>query len=221
MSIKKHPIYDDYEFNATNGKFRQVGKIEWLCGHIDSRGYNKCNIKGKLDKKQKAISVHRAIWETFKGEIGEGQEIDHMDNDKNNNKLENLQCITKNENRKRRNHDFIKDIASNAHKLKRKIKGINIETNSSNIFETKTQCAKYYGCSPALVYLICEGKNKAKTFGGNIKFEYTDNDPDTFTKEKPGKKKLTDEERIKRKKEANNKAMKKYYHKKKLEKIGK
>lgn len=41
---------------------------------------------------------HRLVWETFKGKIKEGLEIDHIDGDKHNNKLENLRTVTRSEN---------------------------------------------------------------------------------------------------------------------------
>lgn len=42
--------------------------------------------------------VHKAIWETFMGEIPEGYEIDHINTDKTDNRLENLRCVTHKEN---------------------------------------------------------------------------------------------------------------------------
>lgn len=42
--------------------------------------------------------VHRLIWEAFNGEIPEGMQIDHINNDRTDNRLENLQLVTCSEN---------------------------------------------------------------------------------------------------------------------------
>lgn len=42
--------------------------------------------------------VHRLVWELFKGEIPEGYEINHIDGNKANNKLSNLELVTRQEN---------------------------------------------------------------------------------------------------------------------------
>ena len=44
------------------------------------------------------ISVHRAVWESFVGEIPTGLVIDHKNNNKNDNRLVNLQLLTKKHN---------------------------------------------------------------------------------------------------------------------------
>lgn len=38
--------------------------------------------------------VHRLVWETFKGDIPEGKQIDHIDGDTSNNSIDNLQVLT-------------------------------------------------------------------------------------------------------------------------------
>lgn len=50
----------------------------------------------------KNFYVHRLIYETFKGKIPDGYEIDHVDRVRHNNKLNNLRCVTKVENIKNR-----------------------------------------------------------------------------------------------------------------------
>lgn len=219
FDVKVHPKYDMYEFN-TNGQYRMIGKKDWLDGYNGENRYNQCLIKGKNDKKQTTLSIHRAVWETFKGPIEEKKEIDHIDNNKKNNRLDNLQCITMNENRKKRNHDFLNDVRKDHGKKQKTIKGINKNTKEEHIFKNKSQAGKYYGCSPALVYLICEKKQRCNSFGGNITFEYTEEKIDTIIENKrkgqkyAKKNKLSEEE----KKERQKLAMKKYHEKKRMQK---
>ena len=212
MVVKTHPN-GTYEFDSETGKYRMIGKNDWLDGNRNNNGYLQCTIKKKDEKGRKTFSLHRAIWETFVGNIPENYQIDHIDNDKKNNKLSNLQCITRCENNKKRDHTFLIEIRKLAHKkINENIKSINIENNETHIFKTKSQAAKYHGCSPALVYCICTKKNLSKTFGRTIRFEYTKEEPNTFVADgRVGKTRVSEEEKKQKIKEA----VKRYYEKNK------
>lgn len=227
MVIKTHPKYDNYEFDSETGKYRRIGSIEYLTGTCDTlQKYYRCSIRSKNKEEYISTSVHRALWACFNGEIEENMEIDHIDNNKLNNKLSNLQCITINENRKRRDHTFLKEIGASNFKNQKNIKSINIETNETKVFKSKNQCANYFGCSAALVYLICEQKNNMKSFQKKYRFEYSNEKVDTIIKDprigtkyevkpkiiKPKIIRITKTEE--EKKESHKKAMKKYIMKK-------
>ena len=103
--------------------------------------------------------------------------MDHIDKNKANNRIDNLRCITINENRRNRDHTNIVKIACKAHAMKIFIKASYVDTDKVLYCNCKNQCAKYMGISPALVYLICEGKNNCKTANtekGKVRFEYID-----------------------------------------------
>ena len=63
-----------------------------LCSLSTTRGYSTFGSHGKT------YTVHRIVWETFKGEIPEGMEIDHINAVRSDNRLENLKCVTHTEN---------------------------------------------------------------------------------------------------------------------------
>lgn len=44
------------------------------------------------------VYIHRLMWQTFIGDIPDGYEINHIDHNKKNNKLENLELVTHSEN---------------------------------------------------------------------------------------------------------------------------
>lgn len=57
-------------------------------GGTDKDGYLRVTIDNKMCK------VHRLVWETFNGTIPDGYSIHHLDENKQNNKLDNLALIS-------------------------------------------------------------------------------------------------------------------------------
>jgi hypothetical protein len=48
----------------------------------------------------KSFLIHRLVWELFNGPIPEGLDIDHIDHDRQNNRIENLRAVTHAENQR-------------------------------------------------------------------------------------------------------------------------
>jgi len=53
---------------------------------------------------KKVIPLHRYIWQMYNGKIPKGKEINHKDRNINNNKIENLELVTKKQNLKYRKY---------------------------------------------------------------------------------------------------------------------
>ena len=51
-----------------------------------------------FDGKQKQYRVNRLVWETFNGPIPEGMQVNHINEDKSDNRLENLNLMTSKDN---------------------------------------------------------------------------------------------------------------------------
>ena len=173
--IKPHPEFKNYGYNINDNNIYHIPLKRVVLQRAHTSGYA-MNVVSD-GKQQKAFMSHRFIWECCNDIIPRGYEIDHINKNKLDNKIDNLRCITIEENRRHRDHTNIIKFAKIAHTLKRFIKSINIDTNEVICFKSKSQCGQYYGISPALVYLITENKNLAKTANtnkGKIKFEYVD-----------------------------------------------
>ena len=68
---------------------KEIGDV---AGSTSESGYSKV----MLNKKQ--LNVHRVVWILLKGEIPEGFVINHIDCDKSNNHIENLEVVTQKQN---------------------------------------------------------------------------------------------------------------------------
>ena len=174
-SLLVHPIYKNYGYSVGDHNVYHI-RLNKIVKQIPSNsGYAMCTVSdGEIHK---SFLCHRFVWECYNDIIPKNYEIDHINKDKLDNKIENLRCVTINENRKNRDHTNIINNAKNAHKMRRCIKAINSETNEFNCFTSKTKCSKYLGISPALIYLIIENKNRTKTANtnkGKFTFEYVD-----------------------------------------------
>ena len=173
--IKIHPLYINYGYNIIDHNIYHIPLKRAILQRLHTSGYAKNSMK--LGIVQKSIFSHRFIYECNNGIIPKGFEIDHINRNKLDNKIDNLRCITIEENRKNRDHTNIIKFARIAHTLKRFIKSFNTDTNEVNCFKSKNQCAKYFSISPALIYLIIANKNRVKTANtdkGKITFEYVD-----------------------------------------------
>ena len=73
-----------------------------------AKGYKRVYFDGKT------YAVHRVIWQMFNGEIPDGMQVDHIDGNTKNNKIENLRLANANQNamnRKPRNNVGIKNVS--------------------------------------------------------------------------------------------------------------
>jgi hydrogenase maturation factor len=101
---------------------------------IDKYGYQRI----KLKKLKKEVGIHTLVYEHFKGDIPFGYIIDHIDENKSNNHITNLQLLTQSENIKK-----TCNINTN-HKQTVNIEATNLNTNEVLIFTNKEQFYKHY-----------------------------------------------------------------------------
>ena len=88
---------EDYQIsNLGRVKSVKFGKERFLKFGKDNKGY--LHISLCKDGKQKWFLVHRLVYEAFVGEIPESMQINHIDEDKTNNRLDNLNLMTPKEN---------------------------------------------------------------------------------------------------------------------------
>ena len=98
--MKNISYNENYFVDKDGNVYSKTGRI--LKCSVNSIGYKQLFTykEGKFDK---AFCVHRLVYETFVGEIPSGFEIDHINRNRLDNRLENLRVVTHKENVNNRN----------------------------------------------------------------------------------------------------------------------
>ena len=170
-----HPIYDLYAADQNGNIINLVKKVPRK-GVVRHDGYLAAKVR-KYGHKQKSMQAHRFIWECFNDLIPEGKVIDHINDDKKDNRLCNLQMLTPQENCKKsaKNRDYT-FVAKN-HRNRKCVKATNISTKQISYFSSMYDIQKKLGINAGIVKMVCEGQNycksgKSKTDGQMYTFEY-------------------------------------------------
>ena len=93
-----------------------------------AKGYRRVYFDGKTH------GVHRVIWQMFNGDIPDGMQVDHIDGNPENNKIENLRLVTSQQNAMNRIHKGkikIKNVSMCAKNGKYKV---SLQANTKRIF---------------------------------------------------------------------------------------
>lgn len=92
MEVWKDTFYNDKYEVSSEGTVRRKGKVDCLKINYKSTGnYGRVNIG-------KTMMVHKIVALTFIGNRPDGMDINHIDGDKKNNKVDNLEFVTRSEN---------------------------------------------------------------------------------------------------------------------------
>jgi len=82
-----------------DGRIKSLLSERFLSPGRTSKGYLSVGLYLDVTpKKLVSTLVHRAVWSAFNGPIRAGRQINHIDGDKFNNRLVNLECVTQSEN---------------------------------------------------------------------------------------------------------------------------
>ena len=92
-----HHKYDNYGC-STDGYIINLKRMNPSKGHFNSTGYYSWSFSGK-NKEKKCYHVHRFVWETFNQQtIEKDMQINHINFNKQDNSINNLELVTRQEN---------------------------------------------------------------------------------------------------------------------------
>ena len=90
------PNYSNYIIYPKQGLIWSKKTNKWI-GAKNNKGYWQCHLISD-DNKQWNTKIHRIIWQSINGEIPKGYEVNHIDEDKSNNSITNLNLLSPKEN---------------------------------------------------------------------------------------------------------------------------
>lgn len=165
-------IWKEFEINNKLIKISNCGRIQInltkMGKNLDSsfsRNYFEVNIN------KKHFSVHRLVCAAFKNfDINSDLTINHIDRNKKNNRLDNLEILTIGENIK---HSYNIGLRPKQRKC-RWIKVVRTDFNNENekIYNSITEASKDTGIHSCLISGVCKCKHKS---AGGYKWRYYEN----------------------------------------------
>ena len=183
-----HPIYNLYA-SSEDGNVIHIIKQVPNKGKKKYDGYMRFSIRKHGESVVKNYLVHRFTWECHNGVIPEGKVIDHINNNKEDNRLCNLQLVTHQQNCKKSAKDRDYTFASKNHENKKCVKAFNKNTNEVSYYNSMYAIQQRLGINAGIVKMVCEGINNCKSGvskkdGHSYRFEYIKPDdlPDKYKK---------------------------------------
>ena len=191
--------YEGYYQVSTNGRVRSVDRIS--CGgrnnskryrygvvlkQLDNKGYKLVNLY--KEGRAKKVIVSRLVAETFIDNPGNKPEVNHIDEDKENNSVTNLEWVTPKENsnhgtRNKRISDYFNGRSnkpgfdSGAKKRLKSVLQIDNETGEVLAeFKSVKEALAAFGANPKSggISRCLTGNSRSKTFRG-YKWKYNEN----------------------------------------------
>ena len=128
-------------------------KEKILKPQIDHRGYYRVDLwKQSIGKHYK---VHRLVWETFNGSIPEGFQVNHINEIKSDNRLENLNLMTPKE-----NTNWGTGIERSAKKRSKVVLQFTLEDILIKEYPSVNQAERETGFANQHIFDCCKGKQK-------------------------------------------------------------
>jgi hypothetical protein len=158
-------------------KVSSFGRVFGVSGEEISQrkatnGYLRVNLrKGDVPyEKPTVMAVHRLVAEAFIPEIEGKSYVNHIDGNKHNNRIENLEWCTPKENSthawntKPEYRAFCMENIKKTHFANGKRIKVVFASGETKEFNSKREVAKYFGCNEKTIYNYLNGITKPKQF---------------------------------------------------------
>ena len=152
VRYKCHPVYDLYAASKCD-RIIHIKRRKPLVGNVNSFGYLKCIVRRSNYITQKCYRVYRYVWKT------DGYVVDHVNNNKTDNRLSNLQLLTRTTTELKKYH---KDFHIKRSK-KRGANEKNLASNKVSFYVSMSAAGNNLLIQPKCIYDGCIGKSKHHT----------------------------------------------------------
>ena len=153
--IKEYPKYSITEDGEVWSFRRKKPKKLKPQGATQNKRYHQVRLFNKEYPKGRLQYIHRLVYETFVGEIGDDNTIDHIDENPSNNHYTNLQVMTQSDNSSKSNSKKMKLVDE-----RNEIRRLYHEEKWS-----QQKIADYYDCSSTHIWRIINYKKQTKRGG--------------------------------------------------------
>lgn len=143
--------YDGYMVsnigNVKSLNYRRTGKERMMKIRLGKRGYLRVGLLNKETGKQDTLTIHRLVAMAFIPNPDNLPQVNHIDENKLNNNVENLEWMTQAQNINYGNHNYNSAVA--------RMKSRNIFVycyNNNKVYPSCSSCAKELGISSGGVY---------------------------------------------------------------------
>lgn len=163
---KEVPGFENRILVSNTGKVRHKMRRGWSAittPKPDNCGY--CTIRPREGDRRSSIAVHRAVWLAFKGPIPQDKTIDHIDQNRSNNNLENLRVASGEE--QRANTTITKSRRDGRPILVWRLD----EPNKILQFDNSGKAAAHFGVDRRALRSVASGKAKRT---GNVAARWAD-----------------------------------------------
>ena len=96
MNLKEIKDYPNYSLDLNNNEVYSNYKKGYLKPNTHEKGYYEIHLC--KNSKKKIFKLHRLIYEVYYGIIPDKMQVDHIDNNRQNNNIENLRLVTQSQN---------------------------------------------------------------------------------------------------------------------------
>ena len=166
--IAQHPTYTNYGAKE-DGTILNLKTMRRLKPRTNNSGY--LRIVVCKNGKPKQYYVHRFVFESFKGDIPLKLQVDHIDNDKQNNCIDNLQLLTPAANSQKAPSG---NRRQNGGRSPISVISICVESGERQTFPSMQKAARILGVYPGTISSIVRNKihsTQSKTTGQWYTFE--------------------------------------------------
>ena len=175
LKYKTHPIFTLYAASR-RGDIIHIVKQKPHFGNKMNKGYMMCRVRQFGESGFKHYLVHKFIWETFNGKIPEGKQVDHKNDIRDDNRLENLQLLSPSQNCKK---SMKNRKTFNNRKNRKTIKSINMKTKEISYYFSMHSASQHLNICNQSIRDVCEKITKSalsKKDNCWYKFEYIKDD---------------------------------------------
>jgi len=165
FDLKDNENWKLYDGDIYCNKLGQIvnNKTKKMIGAIKKDGYIGVTIKGKN------LYVHRIIYETFNEKIPNGMCINHINEIKNDNRIENLEVVTLSENTIKSSK--LKELNKNGRRKPKKCFGKKIDADEWIEYKSLSEAERKLNICNRSIQLVCDGiTNSATSKTNNEKY---------------------------------------------------